>query len=136
MLIRYNGHSPEVMMVTNDGKVASKFLINESPNNTGMTTVYWQGKNKEALLYNGGMLWHGTGKLFAKLPGLPLPVGDKKMGWYHCIPANIGGDDREEIVVYNPWNNFISIFTPYPLSNEQFEGYKSSPRQYNVRLMD
>ena len=136
MMIRYNGHNTDVMLVGNKGTVLSKFQLNDSPNNTGMTVVYWHGKNKYALLYNGGVLWKGNGEKFAELPDLPTPVGDKKMGWYHCIPGNICGDAREEVVVYNPWDQFIYLYTPAPLKKNKFEGYQPGPRQYNVRLMD
>ncbi len=148
MIIRYNGHSPDVMLVSNTGEVLKRFQINDSPNNTGMEAIFWNGPNfrehrhakkqviAPALLYNGGLLWHGTGQLFAALPGLPEPVGPARMGWYHCIPANLCGDEREEIVLYNPWDKFIYIYTPFPLDEKAFKGYYAGPRQYNVRLMD
>jgi len=136
MMIRYNGHQPDVITVGTDGKVLSRFQLNESPNNTGMTTVYWHGKQKPALLFNGGMLWTGAGHPFAYLPNLPPTVGDEKMGWYHCIPANICGDDREEVVTYNPWDRYLFIYTPGPLDPDAYEKYTPGPRQYNARLMD
>jgi len=43
MIIRYYGHEPDVMMVDSNGRVYRKFQLNESPNNTGMTVVYWNG---------------------------------------------------------------------------------------------
>lgn len=52
------------------------------------------------------------------------------MGWYHCIPADVCGDNREEIVVYNPWDQFIYIYTPAPYKKEAFKGYQPAPRQY------
>lgn len=136
MLIRYKGHTTDAMLVSNDGEVVSTFNLNESPNNTGMETVYWEGDEKPALLYNGGKLWHGTGELFADLPELPEPKGDEKMGWYHCIPANICGDEREEIVLYNPWDKVIYIYTQDFRFESGYRGYKPEPRQYNCRLMD
>lgn len=36
MMIRYNGHNPDLMLVGVGGKVIRKFKVNESPNNTGM----------------------------------------------------------------------------------------------------
>ena len=36
VMIRYNGHKTGVMLVDADGQVASRFELNESPNNTGM----------------------------------------------------------------------------------------------------
>jgi hypothetical protein len=67
---------------------------------------------------------------------LPEPVGPVKMGWYHCIPANVCQDEREEVVLYNPWDRWVYIYTPMPLKPDAFEGYRASPRQYNARLMD
>jgi hypothetical protein len=136
MIIRYNGHKPDAMLVNNNGTVVNRYQLNESPNNTGMTEIYWNGHGKPTLLFNGGVLWRGNGQLFAELPDLPPPVGNKKMGWYHCIPANGCGDDREEIITYNPWDKHIYIFTPAPFKKFMFERYIPGPRQYNVRLMD
>lgn len=136
MIIRHNGHKPDAMLVKNNGTVVNRYQLNESPNNTGMTEIYWNGHGKPALLFNGGVLWRGNGQLFAELPDLPPPVGNKKMGWYHCIPANACGDDREEIITYNPWDKHIYIFTPAPFKKIMFERYIPGPRQYNVRLMD
>ncbi len=136
MIIRNQGHSPNVIVVSNHGEIIYRFRLNDSPNHTGMEAIYWFGKDQKALLYNGGMLWEGNGKVFAKLPNLPRPIGDPKMGWYHCIPANICGDEREEVVIYNPWDKYIWIYTPSPFNEKKFNGYEASPRQYNVRLMD
>ncbi len=136
MVIRYNGHKPQAMLVHNNGKVISKFTLNDSPNHTGMDAVYWHGTDRAALLYNGGMLWKGDGSLSAKLPGLPEPIGNFRQGWYHCIPANVCGDEREEVVVYNPWEPFVYIYSPSPLHTKAFEKYEATPRQYNVRLID
>jgi len=88
------------------------------------------------LLYNGGMLWRGTGEPFARLPGLPPLVGPAKMGWCHCICADVCGDAREELVLYNPWDRRILIYTPAPLDESAFRGYRPGPRQRTLRLMD
>ena len=136
MLIRYNGHHREVMLVHNTGEVITKFLLNESPNNTGMEAVYWNGTSEAALLYNGGMLWKGDGSQSMPLPGLPPEQGNRRQGWYHCIPANVGGDEREEAVVYNPWDRYVYIYTPAPLNEETYAGFVPGSRQYNVRLLD
>jgi len=115
-----------------------------------MEAIYWNGKDKSALLYNGGVLWRANGRKFADLPNLPKPIGPAKMGWYHCIAANpvrdptekvsnganVCGDEREEAVLYNPWDKYVWIFSPEPLKPGAFEGYKAGPRQYNPRLMD
>lgn len=134
MLIRYNGHKENVIMVSEDGKILSRFKLNSSPNETGMEEVRWFGHGKESLLFNGGQLWRGDGKLFAKLPGLPKEKGDKKQGWYHCIPVDLCGESGEEIVVYNPWDNKVFIYGQE--KEAKFKKYKTTERQYNVRLMD
>jgi hypothetical protein len=136
MIIRYNGHNPDVIVVANSGKVIRRFELNYSPNHTGMEAVWWNGKAREALLYNGGVLWRANGRKFADLPNLPRPIGPTKMGWYHCIAANVCGDEREEVVLYNPWDKYVWIFSPEPLRLAAFDGYKAGPRQYNPRLMD
>lgn len=136
MVLRYRGHTPEVMVVNTHGDVLYRFQLNDSPNFTGMEAVYWGGPDAAALLYNGGMLWHATGEPFAPLPGLPQLVGSERMGWYHCIPANVCGDEREEVVLYNPWDRFVHVYTPMPFDADAFTAYHPSPRQYNPRLMD
>ncbi len=136
MIIRYDGHFPDVMFVANDLSIIKRYKINTSPNNTGMEPVQWFGANGPALLYNGGMLWYGDGRLFSELPELPEPTWGERMGWFHCIPANVCGDDREELVLYNPWEPCIRIYTPEPFVEDMYEGYRPGPRQYNVRLMD
>lgn len=136
MMIRYRGHQPEVMLVGVDGKVIRRFTLNDSPNHTGMEVVFWDGPDQAAHLYNGGMLWNGQGNALHRFTELPTPFGNPRQGWYHCIPANLCGDAREEVVVYNPWDRFVYIYTPYPLRENSFSGYHPGPRQYNVRLMD
>lgn len=136
MIIRYNGHFEQVMLVGNSGKILSRFELNPSPNNTGMEVVFWNGRHNEALLYNGGMLWKGDGSQSLDLHGLPAEQGNKRQGWYHCIPANITGDEGEEVLVYNPWSAEIFIFTQKDSGTEKFSGYSATPRQYNARLMD
>ncbi len=136
MMIRYNGHQPDVMLVGLPGKVIRRFRLNDSPNHTGMEAVYWNGADQPAHLYNGGMLWNGQGKALKALPDLPKPVGSERQGWYHCIPANVCGDKREEAVLYNPWDRFVYIYTSSPLRQKAYDRYQPGPRQYNVRLMD
>ncbi len=134
MAIRYEGHKTAVMLVGLDGQVIRRFELNESPNNTGMEAVFWSGPEETALLYNGGQLWKGDGQRYAVLPDLPAPVGDKRQGWYHCIPADLWGGPGEEVVIYNPWDRFVAIYgserDPEP------KVYRPTERQYNARLMD
>ena len=58
------------------------------------------------------------------------------MGWYHAIAANVAGDEREELIVYNPWDCEVRIYTPSPLQDGTSARYTPGPRQYNPRLMD
>ncbi len=136
MVIRYAGHTPKVMLVSNAGEVVRRFEVNSSPNETGLEAVYWHGRSRPALLYNGGLLFDAGGNVVVRPPDLPAPVGDRKMGWYHCIPADVCGDGREELVLYNPWSTHVYIYTPAPLDASAYGGYKPGPRQVNVRLMD
>ncbi len=136
MAIRYLGHNPDVLIVDNNGRILNRFQLNSSPNETGMETVYWNGPDAPALLYNGGVLFDGQGRQAVSLPDLPEPVGPWKMGWYHCIPGDICGDEREEIVVYNPWADEVFVYTPEPLNEGAYRGYGGKERQYNARLMD
>ncbi len=55
---------------------------------------------------------------------------------YHCIPANLCGDAREEVVLYNPWDRYCWIYTPPPFNSSKYKGYHATPRQYNARIMD
>jgi hypothetical protein len=136
MIIRYNAHNTDVMVISNKGEILRRFNLNYSPNNTGMEVVYWNLPDKTALLYNGGMLFNGYGEQVFVMEELPKPIGPSRMGWYHCIPADICGDEREELVLYNPWDRYIYIYTPEPLEPEKFTVYSPQARQYNPRLMD
>lgn len=134
MVIRYEGHKTPVMIVDVQGNILRKFELNDSPNDTGMEAVFWNGPDNTALLYNGGMLWRGDGSMFAELPSLPEPQGTKRRGWYHCIPADLLGDKGEELVVYNPWDSFVAIYGKPDA--QAWKAYQATARQYNVRLMD
>ena len=136
MIVRWNGHSPDVLVVDVNGASLADLRLNSSPNNTGMEVVYWHGEDAPALLYNGGMLWDllpGTGMALPELPP-PEPVG--RMAWYHCIPADLYGDAREELVLYNPWTAKIYIYTQPDNDGTGWTGFDPGPRQYNPRLMD
>jgi hypothetical protein len=136
MIIRYNGHAEQVMLVGNNGQILRRYELNSSPNNTGMEVVHWSGKGKPALLYNGGMLWNGDGSKSYELPGLPEGQGNMRQGWYHCIPADVANDKGEEVIVYNPWAYELFIFTRQNSNANKFRGFQPSSRQYNARLMD
>lgn len=136
MAVRYLGHRPDVLVADNDGRIVRRFRLNNSPNETGMETVYWNGFDAPAMLYNGGILFDGNGEPAVALPDLPPPVGPEKMGWYHAVPADLCGDEREDLLVYNPWADAVYIYTPAPSDDTAYAGYVPGPRQYNARLMD
>ena len=136
MIIRCDGHTTRALVVDVRGAVLRELDLNPSPNNTGMEVVHWNGPDAPALLYNGGMLWEPLAGVGIPLPGLPPsePVG--RMAWYHCIPANVCGDEREEMVLYNPWMASVYIYTQQDNDPSAFTGYRAGPRQINPRLMD
>jgi len=136
MVIRWNGHTTGVILVDIKGEVVRRFELNSTANNTGMEMVYWHGETRAALLCNGEKIWQPLPAAHVTLSGLPKPVGSHRAGWYHCIPADVCGDSREEVILYNPWDSVVYIFTPSPLKEDAFAGYRPGPRQYNARLMD
>ena len=75
MVLRWNGHRPEVCVVSSsEGKIVSRQELNSSPTNVGMEPVYWNGPGEPALLYNGGWLWDlSTGR---GQPLIPVVLGD------------------------------------------------------------
>ena len=139
MALRFNGHKTDIYVVgSSRGEIVSRLKINFSPTNVGMEAVYWNGPDKPALLYNGGWLWdlrEGTG---SRLPDLPPANGNKihRMAFYHVIPADLCGDKREELVLWDPTATDVYIYTPEPLDGNVSTRYKAGPRQYNPRLMD
>lgn len=135
LVIRYNGHRPDLMVVSNRGEVQCRFQADESPNNTGLEIVHWAGKDQAGTIYSPAALFDGHGRRVAAFPGLPPPVGGR-MGWYHCFAADVCGDDREEVVLYNPDADRVYIYTSPPYTPSAFAGYRHGPRQYNARLID
>jgi hypothetical protein len=136
MVIRHRGHSPNCLLVDNGGEVVRRLKLNASPNETGMEAVYWNGRDKAALLANGGMLWDLADGTSTALPGLPPPTGPQRQGWYHALPADLAGDEREDLLLYNPWAGEIFVYTPAPHDPTTYGGYRPGPRQVNPRLMD
>mgnify|MGYP006299172803 CR=1 FL=1 len=139
MVLRYSAHEPDVCVVSSEtGKSVARLRLNASPNNTGMEAVYWNGPGERALLYNGGWLWDLETREHTRLPGLPAPAGSEvhRMGWHHCIAADVCGDTREEMVVWDPCATAVFIYTPAPLDEDAYDEYRPGPRQYNPRLMD
>ena len=139
MALRWNGHRPDIRVVSSTtGDVVAELSINPSPTNVGMEPAYWRGPGKRALLYNGGMLWDLQECKGYALPDLPPPNGGAvhRMGFYHCISADVCGDEREELVLWDPTAAEVFVYTPAPLDDSVFAGYRPGPRQVNPRLMD
>lgn len=135
LVLRYDGHEPRVMIVGQEGKIVDLFEVPESPNNTGLEIVQWNGADRPGLIFSPAALMDGHGRMVTDFPGLPEPTGGRQ-GWYHCFPADICGDPREEVVLYDPQAASVFIFTPEPLDESVYAGYLHTARQYNARLMD
>jgi hypothetical protein len=135
LVVRFDGHSPELMVVGSTCEVLNRFPVQPSPNNTGLELIHWNGPHQPALIYSPAALYDGRGHQVAAFADLPEPWGGNQ-GWYHCIPANVCGDEREEHILFDPCADAIYIYTPAPLDEGAFSGYVHGPRQYNARLMD
>ncbi len=140
MVLRHKGHTADLLVVssTSPTPIVDRLQLNFSPTNVGMEPVYWNGPDRPALLCNGGWLWDLEQKTGYSLPALPDPNGNKvhRMGFYHAIPANVCGDTREELVLWDPTARHVYVYTPEPLNESAYSGYQAGPRQYNPRLMD
>ena len=135
LVIRYNGHQSDLIVVDNTGEIRSRFRVDETPNNTGLEIIRWHGFDNPELIYSPAALYDGEGNKVVTFPDLPPPTGGK-MGWYHCFPADVCGDAREEVILYDPYNDAVFIYTPHPFNPDQYEGYQHTARQYNARLID
>ncbi|MDE0314605.1 MAG: hypothetical protein OXM61_06865 [Candidatus Poribacteria bacterium] len=135
LVIRYNGHHPDLIVVDNNGQIRSRFRVDETPNNTGLEVIRWNGLGKSELIYSPAALYDGNGNRAVTFPDLPPPTGGK-MGWYHCFPADVCSDAREEVVLYDPYSDAVYIYTSHPFDPDQFRGYQHTARQYNARLID
>lgn len=135
LVIRYNGHHPDLIVVDNNGEIQSRFVVDETPNNTGLEVIRWNGEGHQELIYSPAALYDGEGNKVVSFPDLPPPTGGR-MGWYHCFPADVCGDTREEVILYDPYSDAVYIYTPKPFNPELFDRYRHTPRQYNTRLMD
>ena len=139
MVIRCHGHHPDVVVADHTGTIRHTFQLNPTNNNTGMEIVYWDAPSKPGLLCNGNTLWHATGEMAWQFDGLEQIAGNPgklRMSWYHCIPANVCGDEREEVILYNPWGAMVYVFTPWPFDETKYRGYHGTRRQQNVRIMN
>ncbi|MBD3291668.1 MAG: hypothetical protein GF393_01985 [Armatimonadia bacterium] len=135
LVLRYDGHTPQVMIVGQAGEVLDRFEVPESPNNTGLEIVQWNGPDAPGMIYSPAALVDGSGRLVTEFPGLPDPTGGRQ-GWFHCFPADVCGDGREEVVLYDPNAASVFVYTPAPPDEGAYGGYEHGPRQYNARLMD
>jgi hypothetical protein len=135
LVIRYNGHHTDLMVVDSNGQINSRFHVDETPNNTGLEVIRWNGDEACELIYSPAALFDSAGDRVVTFPELPPPSGGK-MGWYHCFPADVCGDAREEVILYDPYSDAIYIYTPTPFQPDLFGGYQHTERQYNTRLMD
>ncbi|MDE0636077.1 MAG: hypothetical protein OXI43_09560 [Candidatus Poribacteria bacterium] len=135
LVIRYNGHHPDLIVVDNSGQIRSRFRVDETPNNTGLEVIRWHGSGNPELIYSPAALYDGRGNKVVTFPDLPPPTGGK-MGWYHCFPADVCGDAREEVILYDPYSDAVYIYTPHPFAPDLFEDYQHTARQYNTRLID
>ena len=139
MALRAFGHKPTIHLVSSQSnEIIRTIELQSSPTNVGMEPVYWNGPGKPALLFNGGWLWDlkkGQGRL---LPGLPPPNGGKvhRMGFHHVIPADLVGDAREELVVWDPTACHVYVYSQKDSAQSPKAKYRHGPRQYNPRLMD
>ena len=136
MAIRYDGHTNKILMADRAGKVISKFTVDHSHIEVGMETVYWHGFDRPALLYSPTALYDGHGRKVVTLPGIPHASKRGRMGWHHCIPADIDGSGREAIVLHDPYTDEVFVYGAKPLTKGPPVGYRHTVRQYNVRLMD
>ncbi len=135
LVIRYNGHHPDLMVVDKNAQMRSRFRVDETPNNTGLEVVRWHGIGNPELIYSPAALYNSAGERVVTFLELPPPTGGR-MGWYHCFPADVCGDAREEVILYDPYSDAIYIYTPSPFQHDLFGGYLHTQRQYNARLMD
>ena len=135
LVIRYNGHHPDLMVVDKNGEIQKRFRVDETPNNTGLEVIRWHGAAYPELIYSPAALYNSAGEKVVTFPELPPPTGGR-MGWYHCFPADVCGDAREEVILYDPYSDAVYIYTPSPFQPDLFHGYQHTERQYNTRLMD
>lgn len=139
MAIRNQGHDTRVIVVSNSGKILLDVDLNEVPNNTGMESVFMRGPEMPAFLFNGNLLWDLEEQRSIVFPDLPRANGKAihRMGFFHALPADMTGDGKEDLVLYDPTSTRIFIYSTdsRDLSAEP-TGFTAGPRQYNPRLMD
>jgi len=139
LVIRYDGHTPRLMVVTSGGEVVTRFDVEPSPNNTGLEIIHWHGPQRPSLIYSPAVLYDGYGRKVVTFPELPPPSESKlgNQGWYHCIPVNVCGNEAEQVILYDMYADRIFIYGAADAPTEDvLRSYRHTARQYNVRLMD
>jgi len=136
MAIRYRGHTPDILIADREGKILSRFKVDPSPVNVGMETIHWYGPDGPDLLFSPCGLWNGSGEKVVAFPDLPPPSGKGRMGWFHCIPAELDGSGRESLVLFDPYGEDIYVYGRARLEGYPPTGYRHTARQWNARLMD
>lgn len=133
MVLRYNGHRPDLLVAGADGTVCNRFVVEPTVNNTGMEVVRWLGAAGPDLLFDGTRLWEPLTGRAHFLPGLPARPGWERMDWYHCIPIVVADDGTEGMVLYSPWATEVYIYLPAHVPAPRF---RPTLRTANARLMD
>jgi len=140
MVIRNRGHNTHVIVVSNQGEILLETDLNEVPNNTGMESIHLYGPEEPALLSNGNLIWNLENQTSVTLAGLPDPNGMEvhRMAFYHAIPADLTGDGKEDLVLYDPTATSVFVYSIDDLqkTTSQENRFIAGPRQYNPRLMD
>ncbi len=136
MAVRYRGHAPDILLAGRGGRVLLRFTVDHSPVNVGLETVYWSGPDAPPLLFSPCALYDGDGRKVVTIADLPPPSGRGRMGWFHCIPAELDGSRRESVILYDPYTDEVFVYGATPLASDPPRGYRHTARQYNVRLMD
>lgn len=136
LAIRYNGHRPKILYVDRAGEVLERFEVDHSPIEVGMAMVHWYGPDQPDLLYSPTSLYDGYGRKAVRLPGIAKASRRGRMGWFHCIPADLEGMGRESVILYDAHADEVFVYGENELQNDPPVGYRHTARQYNVRLMD
>ena len=64
------------------------------------------------------------------------PRSERAARTHRDDPANLVGDSREELVIWDPTATHWYMYTPKSLNESLPHEYRHEPRQYNPRLMD
>lgn len=136
MAVRYNGHRRDILLAGREGRVIADFKVDPTHINVGMETVFFHGRDEPALLYSPASLYNGFGHEVFSLVGMPPESRKGRMGWYHCIPADLDGSGRDSMVIYDAYADEVFVYSAQPFEPMPPKGYVHTQRQWNVRLMD